>query len=170
MAETLTISLSAFVTRQFTYQAHEGGSTADDGNPFGIQDSWTRGNGDSQVDEVVHERYTLGPGGAILLDVYGTLTDPFGNPVRMEYVKAVLVKHCNTLGSVSVGGGSNAITSFWGTPGDGINVYGDGMVMLWAPNDGYAVTSGTAENLQILHNSDTDADITVEVLILGVSP
>lgn len=149
----------------------DGAPTVDDSNTITLNGSLNDGNGDGEADLVYHSAETLPSGASVLLDVYGTLTNAFGETIRMSAVKCLAVKHKGSLGTLTVGGGANAITSFWETNGDSLVIQGEGGIVLWADEDtGYAVTSGTAENIRITHNGDTAQDITYEILIIGVSP
>ena len=165
---SLTLNITAVISRVFKYQAAATGPIFDDSNSFVLQDSLEDGTGADQANVLYHAVHTLATGGSVLLDMYGTLKDAFGSTISMARIKLIIVKHTGTTGTVTVGGGSNGLTSMWGAAGDAVKVEGEGFTMLWAPDaTGYTVTSGTAENLRVLHNSDTVDDITVEVLVVG---
>ncbi len=170
MARTLTTRMSGSVSRSFTYQARTLAPIVDDSNSITMNGSLENGNEDGEADLVYHMTEELPVGANNLLDVYGTLVDAFGNTIRMTAIKCLAVKHKSSQGTLTVGGGANAVTSFWETNGDSIKLQADGAVVFWADEDtGYPVTSGTAENINIAHNSDTALPITYEILIVGVS-
>lgn len=170
MATSLTMSLTLAVARSFLYRSANSGPFTDDSNTFSLQDSLTNGTGADQADLLYHTVHTLTNGSSVLIDMAGTEVTPFGETIAMTRVKALIVRHNGTAGSITIGGGSNAITTFFGTNGDGVKIQGDGLFMLWAPDaTGYAVTAGTAENIRLLHNGDVSEDIDVEIIVIGAS-
>ena len=166
---SLITRIGATVSRTFKSQAAAIGPVFDDSNTFNLQDALAYGTGADQANVCYHAVETLSTGGSVLLDVSGTLKDAFGDTIIMSRVKCLAVQHRSAAGTISVGGGSNPMTTFWGATGDMLKIEADGGIVLWAPDaTAYAVTASTAENIRILHNGDTAEDITVEFLIVGV--
>lgn len=169
MSTSLTTRINASIARTFRSQPASTGPVFDDSNSWLFNDSWEYGSGTDQANLVYHAVETLSTGSSVLFDVYGTLRDGFGVLLSMSKVKILAVVHRGSAGTLTIGGGSNAMTSFWATAGDALKIQADGGVVLVAPDStGYAVTSNTAENIRVLHNGDTPNDITFEILIVGV--
>lgn len=170
MATSLTTSFTLSVARNFLYRSANSGPYTDDSNTFSLQDSLANGTGADQADLLYHTVHTLTNGSSVLIDLSGTEVTPFGETIVMARIKTLIVRHNGTAGSITIGGGSNAITSFWVTDGDAVKIEGDGMFMLHAPDaTGYTVTAGTAENIRLLHNGDVSDDIDVEIIVIGAS-
>jgi hypothetical protein len=170
MSTTLTTSFTLSVARSFLYRSANSGPYTDDSNTFSLQDSLSNGTGADQADLLYHTVHTLTTGSSVLIDMSGTEVTPFGETIVMARIKTLVIRHNGTAGSITFGGGSNAISTFFGTNGDGIKIQGDGLFMLHAPDaTGYVVTAGTAENIRLLHNGDVSDDIDVEIIVIGAS-
>lgn len=170
MATSLTTSFTLAVARAFLYRSANSGPYTDDSNTFSLQDSLTNGTDADEADILYHTIHTLADGAEVLIDLSGTEVTPFGETIVMARIKMLVVRHNGTAGSITIGGGSNAIKNFWVTNGDGVKIEGDGMFMLWAPDaTGYTLTAGTAENIRLLHNGDVSEDIDVEIIVIGAT-
>ena len=84
-----------------------------------------------------------------------------------EVTAIVLVNESQTPGeSVTVGAGSNPVSSIWGAAGDAVVVGPGGVLVLTSPVDGYAVTASTADILRV---STTSSGVSYRLIILGRS-
>lgn len=170
MAVSLTTRIGVIASRTFTNRDVTAGPMADDSNSWVLQAALAYGTGVDEANTVFHTIENLATGASVLFDMSGTLTDAFGTTITLSKVKLVAVVHQGIVGTLTVGGGSNAMTSFWATAGDCLTVQPDGGIMLFAPDaTGYAVTASTAENIRVLHNGDTAQDIQFEIIVIGVA-
>lgn len=170
MAVSLSTRIGIQASRTFTNQDVAGGPRQDDSNTWLLQAVLEYGTDVDQANTVFHTIETLATGASVLFDMTGSLSDGFGSLVSMTKVKLVAIAHLGTVGTLTFGGGSNAMTSFWATAGDALKIPPDGGILLLAPDaTGYAVTAGTAENIRVLHNGDTAQDIQFEIIVVGVA-
>lgn len=134
---------------------------------FVFRGEYANGTGSSQAD-VVHSG-SISISTATTLDVRGSLSSVLtGDSVSFVEITGILVKNnSSTAGQyVTVGGGSNPVTSLWGASGDAAIVGPGGLMVLTSPIDGYATTAGTADVLTLTPATGT---ISVDYLIVGRS-
>lgn len=102
-------------------------------------------------------------------DLAGTLTSQLDGSVvtfaEVTYI-AVYNESTTTTENLNIGGGSNAFASWLGATGDEVVVGPSGVMVVSSPIDGYSVTAGTGDLLQIDPGSDT---ITYQLVVVGRS-
>lgn len=135
-----------------------------------IFDWFTRyevGTGSNKVNAVYSkEEHALS---ATDLDLRGTLASVLdGSAVTFPIVTGIFFKNLSTTTGqyVTIGGSTNPFITWLAATGDGIRVGPGGFFMLWAPLDGYATTSGTADILTFTPATGTP---TCSYMILGRS-
>lgn len=140
--------------------------------PAKLSGSYTlaNGTGANQAQTVFSDQRTLAASTAEDLDLSGTLTDAFGATIAFTKVKAICVKAAaaNT-NDVEVGGqATNGFSTIFSDASDVVLVKPGGMFALIAPDaNGYAVTAGTGDLLQIT-NGGAGTSVTYDVVIVGV--
>ncbi len=129
----------------------------------------TDGTGANQVNNVFSDTRSLAASGTEALDLAGTLTNAFGAVVTFTRVKALLVFAAATnMNDVIVGGaGANGFATPFGAAAHTVRVKPGGCFMLTAPDvNGYAVTAGTGDLLQVT-NGAAGSGVTYDVIVIG---
>ena len=118
MSTSLEVRMSAVISRIFTSISNYSSLApiTNDSNSFVIQDALSYGTGADEANVCYHRIGMLEPGQDSLLDVAGGLVDAFGQQIIMSKVKCVAVQHRGTSGTISVGGGANAMGHGGNTP------------------------------------------------------
>lgn len=131
--------------------------------------SFTNGTGADQAQVVFSDTRTLSSSTSESLDLYGGLTDAFGNTINFAAVKGILVKAASGNGdTISVGPHATAgFTTMADAAGDKFVVRPGGLLLLVA-NDatGYAVTDSTADILEVTNN-DSGASADYDIVLIG---
>jgi hypothetical protein len=132
----------------------------------------TDGTGSDQADLLFHDTRSAA-GAADALDLAGVLSNVFGATVTMVKIKLlVIVNNSTTSGeTLKIGAGSNPITSLWGTSGDQIVIgpstsANPAFLALSSPQDGYAITAGSADKLTIDPGAAT---VSYDIWIVGTT-
>lgn len=129
--------------------------------------SFANGTSASQMD-VIHSG-SLSISGASTLDCRGGLSSVLtGDAISLvEITWIVLYNKSSTSGEyITVGAGSNPVTSLWGASGDAIVVGPGGLLVIGSPIDGYGTTAGTADIVTITPATGT---ISVDYILIGRS-
>lgn len=166
MATTLTSKLKLILTH--TFQNSLDLSAPIDDLRLDLSDELAQGTATDQADQVWHDRRTL-VGVTENLDLAGALTNAFGSTITFVTLKA-LVLHNRTLttaATLTVGGAAaNAFATPFGAATDKIIVQPDGLLLLWAPRTGYAVTAATGDILKLDPGSAT---VEYDIYLLGTT-
>ena len=165
MATSLSVTLTFKIAHDYTNALDL--STPKDDFDLTLSDTLSNGTGNDQVDVVWHDQRTLATTSENL-DLAGSLTSAFGSTVTFAKVKGICIKNMSTTTTQIVTVGGAAATQFinWvGDSSDTVKVGPDGILFLWSPMDGYAVTAGTGDLLKIA----TSANITYDIWIIGTS-
>lgn len=87
--------------------------------------------------------------GVDTVDLAGVLADAFGGTLTLARVKGIVISNPAGNGDLTVGGGTNAITTILGATGT-ITIKPNGMFLI-ATDDSvaYAITAGTADLLKV---------------------
>lgn len=127
------------------------------------------GTSDSQSDRAYHVRATVAATSADTYDLAGTLTDAFGDTLTFVEVTAIVVyNRATTTGlTISVGGGTNAFSSWLAAANDEVKCGPSGMVVVTSPVDGHTVTAGTGDILEI--DNATASSIEYDLVVIGRS-
>lgn len=127
-------------------------------------------SGALKVNCMFHNRYSINGGPAAQqLDLAAGLTNSFGT-FTFTKVMAILIKNnTNTAGhTLGFGGGtSNPMTTLTAAAGDLAEIGAGGMLLLTFPQEGAAVTAGSADTIQIVNNHATVLS-SVDIMIIGV--
>lgn len=128
----------------------------------------TNGTGETSANRLWHQALDLSSTNSFTqtLDLAGGIDDAFGNTLNLSEVKGFLVHNTSqTTGqAVSIGGASSAFASWLGAANDLVLCGPQGTVAVFGPQDGYTVTAGSGDELEISSAGD---DITVEVTLFG---
>lgn len=132
-----------------------------------VSAEYANGTGSLQSD-VVHSG-SISIATATTLDVRGSLSSVLtGDAVSFVEITGIVLRNTSSTAGqyVTVGGGSNPVTSIWGASGDAVIVGPGGLFVLTSPIDGYATTAGTADILTLTPATGT---IGVDYVIFGRS-
>lgn len=144
---------------------------------------FSNGGGDGEVNRFwVQNRQLTLASGTDLLDLAGGLVDVYGNTITFSAVKAILVRNKGMLvggeatptrGEDLLVGGAAAsafASPFYGDGGARLLVRSGGVLLLCAPYDGYSVSPGTGDVLQVEHagSEASGGDIEYDIAIAGV--
>lgn len=145
----------------------------------------TDGSGDDNVDIIWHDRRLVTAATPTDdIDIYGGITDVFGNTLSFSAVKKLLIINLGLpsgadleIATFTASDGEDilvgaAASNPWTAPfnGDGsaqATVGPDGPLLLMSPKSGYAVAAASSDVLRITHDG-TD-DIAYDIIIEGVS-
>lgn len=136
---------------------------------FGPSANFTDGAGANQASVVYADTRALAASGAESLDLSGALVDAIGAAVVLTKVKGLLIRAAaGNANDVVVGGAAaNAFAAMFGAATDKLKIKPGGFIVLAAPGaDGYAVTPGTGDLLQIA-NGGAGTPVTYDVVIIG---
>ena len=123
-----------------------------------------------QADKMFADNRTEAASSNESLDLYGSLTDPTGGTLNFVTIKAIYIKaSCNNTNDVLLGGAaSNAFYGPFNASTDIVAIRPCGVLMIFAPNTGWAVNSSTAHLLK-LANSSSGSGVNFDIIILGTS-
>lgn len=129
----------------------------------------SNGTGADQANMIWTDTRTLSASAAEDLDLYGGLTNAFGDTMNFTAIKGIfIVASAGNTNNVLVGGDGTAPAVGWvGNGSDIIVVKPGGMFCLYDPSaGGNGITNTTADILQIA-NSSSGSSVDYDVLILG---
>lgn len=133
-----------------------------------LSKTWTFANGkaDDEAESQWHDQRTLAGSAVDSIDLYGALTDAFGQTLNFTKIKALYIENLSASDILRVGGGSNALVNWIQTSGDQVNIGPGGAMLLVCPKTaGYAVTAGTADILTIT-NTGTGSN-SYKIVVIG---
>lgn len=125
------------------------------------------GTGSNQSDSV--HSGTLSISSATTLDTRGGLTSVLtGAAINFaEITWLILVNKSATSGEyLTIGGGSNPVTTMWASSGDAAKIGPGGVLILGSPIDGFATTAGTGDIITITPATGT---IELDYILIGRS-
>lgn len=128
-------------------------------------DTMSTGTSANQSDLRYHISTTRATGGTDTYDVYGTLTDVFGDTLSMAVVTAVFVKNntSSTGADLTLGG----TLDIFSDASDIMVLEPEGIIFWYSPVDGAAVSAGTTDSLTLTNASGTT--ISYDLVIIGRS-
>lgn len=133
----------------------------------------TNGTTDGKMDQLFHVNSSVTAASPVDHDLAGGVTDSFGNTLTFATVKFIYLKVDTTttgyyieIGGGDDGAGNNAFINWVADGSDKIRVYNEGVVMMYSPNDGFAVTATTGDILRVAASAGT---IGYEMIIGGTS-
>ena len=125
--------------------------------------SFTDGAGAAQANQLYHANKTLG-GSADSLDLAGGVTDGYGGTITFARVKALYINNTGNA-NITVGGGSNAMSTILGASSTIVIRPGSFMLIAAADATGHVVTGGTADILTVAGTNGQ----TYEIAVLGAT-
>jgi len=164
---TLQTNIAAAIQVIFTGGA-DLGANAFNLDKFG-DISLSPGVASKQADLVFADKRTLAGLTTEDLDLAGgSLSDPVGTALTFVKVKALLIRAAaGNVGNIRVGGDVNAALLGFVAANDQIDIPAEGVLLLVAPGDGYTVTAGTGDILQIENTGASSADY--DIVVIGTS-
>jgi len=143
--------------------------------------SWSDGTSDDEANRLYFASGTLTLSTDVDIDLYGSLTDPFGDTISMDTVKAIIVANTSderdtpTTAKIQVGGGSNGaglnafdtwVTSTAADGSEAAIIHPGGLLVAVAPLTGYACSAGS--DILRIYNSDGTYSADYQVIVVGV--
>jgi len=162
LATTITVNIGATFT-----------NSLDLASPVGtlahrFSDSLANGTSANQSDLIFWDTRSLAATSENL-DLAGSLTDAFGNTLTFADITCLYIENNNTTAGqdLLVGGAASAQFVNWvADASDIVKVRANGILLLWAPMDGYAVTATTADLLKIDAGANT---VSYDIILVGTS-
>lgn len=136
--------------------------------PYDKKYTLTNGTAADQENMMWTDTRTIAESGTDDLDLYGGLTNAFGDTINFTTVKGIFIfaAAANT-NNLVIGGDTNANVNWVGNANDVIVVKPGGMFCLYDPSaGGYGVTNTTADVLQIT-NSSSGTGVDYDIIIIG---
>ena len=129
-----------------------------------IATTFTDGNGSDQAEVFFSdERTTDGTGET--LDLYGGLTDDFGNTINLTKVKAVIVEVDDASATAAIVGAAAAPFADWlGGTTPVVKVPVGGFFVIAHPLTGWSITNASNDGLKI---TGTSGNVTYRIIIIG---
>lgn len=130
----------------------------------------TTGTSADQADRLYQARLTLSTSGTTSLDLSGSLTDDLGQTTVFAKVKGIAIYNRETTAGLAlvIGGNANPLSTIFSDASDEVKVGPGGMFLLTSPVDGYAVTAGTGDILDITNPSGSST-VSFDIVIWGTS-
>lgn len=134
-----------------------------------VANSFTDGTAANQANKAFSDKRPLAASASETLDLAAGLTDAFGQSITFASVKAMAFIASETnQGAITIGGGSNAFASFMGSATDSLVLAPGGMIVLTAPDAGYAVTADTGDSIDVTNDDGVNA-AEYDVVLIGVT-
>lgn len=166
MADSLTTELSLNIKAAYT-QDLDLQNTLDRLNHT-ISDSLASGTAAEHADYSFHDTRTLAATSEDL-DLAGGISNAFGTALTFVKIRCLMIHNKNTTSGHDLAVGGAAANQFinWVSAADDEVVIGpNGILFLWNPADGYAVTAGTGDLLKIDAGANT---VTYDIIVIGTS-
>jgi hypothetical protein len=137
---------------------------------YKYQQDFADGTGDDQAKSRWTDQRTIAASGTDDLDLAGSLLDDYGNVITFTNVKVIMVRaaDANTNDVVVGGAAANQFFTFLNAATDKIKIKPGGILVLVAPNTGYAVTAATGDILRIA-NGGAGTSVTYDIEIVGTT-
>jgi hypothetical protein len=117
-----------------------------------ISSNYPVGSAAGQVDSVYTKGRAVPSSGSPDSVILSSLTDPAGNAIAFVHVVDLILENTDTTNTLTIGGGTNAVS--W-LPSAGIAIPPGSAMVLHVPA-GLAVTSGSADRLQVITSGGTN--------------
>jgi hypothetical protein len=134
---------------------------------FLVNSTLSNGTGASKAQVVYHARRSLFTTTSETLDLAGSLVSAFG-VVTFTKIKGLFIKvNTATTGyRLEIGGAAaNGFITAFGASTDTIIAQASGVLVLWAPIDGYNVTAATGDLLKI--NNPSGGTVSYDIALIG---
>lgn len=151
-------TITAGVTLTLKETATSGSGTRTDEFTRSARTAFTIGTGAGAASKQYHELRILA-GASETLDLTGGISNGLGVAITLAKVKVFYVRNLSTTNTITLGGGSNAIASIFGTT----LVLRPGAEVLLKATDanGWAVTAGTGDQLQVAGTAGQSYEIAI---------
>lgn len=165
---TLTAAIKAVINA--TYRGVNDLGTPEFPLSISASNAFTNGVGINQADLIFSDRRTLAASANEDLDLAGVLTDPFGVVITFAKIKAILIKAASgNTNSVNIKPATtNGFLGPFNAAADTIKIPPNGIVLLTAPINGWPVTAGTADLINIANGGGTTS-VDYDIIIIGTS-
>ena len=167
MADTYSLSGTIALAISMAHTCtQDDGSVSSDPVSKTISFALSNGGGDGNVSDIYHERRVLTTGATQEYDLAGVLVDELGQTLTFAQIKGIIIH--STLAAnktLTIGAGTDELLGWVGDATDVINVYAGGMFALIAPNTGYTVTAGSADDLLVTNAAGGSS--TYDIIIIG---
>jgi hypothetical protein len=117
-----------------------------------INANYTVGTTAGQVNTVYTASRTVASSSSPDVVILSSLTDPADNSIAFGHVVDLILENTDSTNTLTVGGGSSAVGFL---PSAGVAVPAGSALILHAPS-GLAVTSGSADHLQVVSSGGTN--------------
>ncbi len=134
-----------------------------------IKQAWTSGSGSNQANREYDDTLTLAVSTPQTLDLYGGLTDRFGNTLNFVTIREIIIVNKSTALTaepLEISGDfiTGAVMADWVDDAVKISIGRGGVFHVKDPSDGWAVTSGSVEDITLDPAAKT---FDVDIYILG---
>lgn len=130
--------------------------------------SVANGTGADQANMVFTDTRTISASSSDDLDLYGGLTNAFGDTINFTAVHGIFIFAASgNTNNLIIGGDGSALVNYVGNANDVVNVKPGGMFAIYDPSaGGYGVTNSSADVLQIA-NSSSGTSVTYDIIVIG---
>lgn len=136
--------------------------------PYDKKYTMANGTGADQDNMMWTDTRTIAASGTDSLDLYGGLTNAFGDTMNFSDIKGIFIfaASANT-NNLLIGGDTNAAVNWVADKTDIIVVKPGGMFCLYDPSaGGYGVTNTTADIFKIANSAGTTG-VTYDIIVIG---
>ena len=172
MATTTTLTATATAQINYTYTKTDNtaGWATNEQQLVSQITSFTAGDGANKAESVYREAFSVTSGSPNKdFDLFGSLTDVFGDTINIEQLKVIFVKNSSTTAGdlLYVGplGASNPLLAPFMDADGGVVVQPGGSFFLNAPREGFSITA-TAQTVRVQYQGSS-ATIAVEAVFIG---
>lgn len=128
----------------------------------------TSGTGAGQADQLWFDKRTILAAANDDLDLAGGITNGLNQTVTFAKLKLMFIfSVAANLNNLTIGGGSNPLVNWVAAAGDANVVTPGGVLWLFSPGSGYAVTPGTADILRVANPAGSASDY--EIVLAGTT-
>lgn len=170
MADTFSLSGTIALAISMAHtNTQDDGSVASDPLSKTISQAIANGTGDGQATQMFHERRTLTTGATYEYDLAGALVDELGQTLTFAAIKAIIIYSTSASNKIlTIGAGTHPLAGWVGdAASDTVKVNAGGLLVLIAPNTGYTVTAGSADDLLVTNAAGGSS--TYDIIIIGTS-
>ncbi len=173
MATSLAASLQLVLKTNYgTTNAHA--STVTDVLTKSITDGLTDGDGLDLAECVWSDSFAANPAG-VIYDVFGGITDVYGNVLSMKHIKGLLIINTSVVSGEYIdvfGSGAGLTCKYMTGDTDEVRVFPGGILFMWSPGAGATSDSpvagaGTFDEIKITAAGGTAP--VIEMIIIGTN-
>ncbi len=173
MATSLATSLQLVLKTNYgTTNAHA--STVTDVLTKSISDNLGDGDGLDLAESVWSDSFAANPAG-VIYDIFGALTDVYGNTLSMKHIKGLLIHNTSVVSGeyIDVFGSGAGLTCLYMTGDtDEVRVFPGGILFCWSPGAGATAdcpvaSAGSEDEIKITAAGGTAP--VIEMIIIGTN-